>query len=114
MSEPTDRARNFRKSATTAEEAAWQTLRHFRKLGFPVRRQHPIGNYIADFAITSARLVIEIDGGIHNHPDVVGRDAERDRVLAAEGWRVLRIPNDVAFHPEHLHSRVAEALRLNT
>lgn len=112
MKSPTDRARIFRKSATSAEDAAWQTLRQFRKRGFPVRRQHPIGRYIVDFAINSARLVIEIDGGIHRHPDVIQKDAEREATLIAEGWSILRIPNDEAFHPEHLHNRVAKALQL--
>ena len=112
MNSPTDRARKLRKAATTAENSAWQTLRHFRKLGYPIRRQHPVAGYVVDFAITSAPLVIEIDGGVHNHPDVVDRDAERGDVLRALGWSVLRIPNAEAFHPEHLHSRVATALGL--
>ena len=56
--------------------------------------------------------MIEIDGGIHDHPDVVLRDAERDQVIRAAGWQVLRIPNDEAFHPEHLHLLVASALGL--
>ena len=112
MSSPTDRAGSFRKSATSAEDAAWQTMRHFRKLGFPVRRQHPISTFVVDFAITKARLVIEIDCGIHNHPDVAERDASRENKLKAAGWRVLRIPNEEAFHPEHLHLRVASALGL--
>lgn len=112
MDKPTERARNLRKTATSAEDAAWQTLRHFRKLGFPIRRQHPIGSFVVDFAIKSARLVIEIDGGIHNHPDVVLRDAERDQVLRASGWQVVRMPNDEDFFPEHLHARGASALGL--
>ena len=114
MNDPTKRARELRKTATTAEEAAWQTLRHFRKLGFPVRRQHPIGRYIADFAITSARLVIEIDGGVHRHPEVVVKDAKRDEALKHFGWRVLCVPNAEAFHPEQLHTLVANALGLNS
>ncbi|MAP95895.1 MAG: cytosine methyltransferase [Ponticaulis sp.] len=80
------------------------------KTRFPVRRQHPIEGFVAEFAITKVRLLIEIDGGIHNHPEVIARDLGRDAVLNSLGWRVLRIPNDEAFHPEHLHERVATAI----
>ncbi len=113
MSSLTDRARKLRKAATPAEDAAWQTLRHFRELGYAVRRQHPVAGYVVDFSITSARLVIEIDGGIHNHPDVAQKDKDRDAALAESGWQVLRIPNDEVFHAEHLYARVAGALQLD-
>ena len=56
-----------------------------------VRRQHPIGRYIADFAVPARKLVIEIDGG--QHATAAGRDAARTRVLEAQGWRVIRFWN---------------------
>ena len=107
---PKSRARHLRKTETTAEAKAWQTLRHFRKLGFPVRRQHPIESVIVDFAIPKAKLVIEIDGGIHKWSDVALKDAERDGQLKKLGWTVLRIPNQQALHDETLHTIVAKAL----
>ena len=56
-----------------------------------VRRQHPIGRHIADFAIPAHRLVIEIDGG--QHASTVERDDARSRTLEAHGWRVIRFWN---------------------
>ena len=106
------RARRLRKSANAPEDFAWQTLRTLREHGFPVRRQHPIESMIVDFAITKARLVIEIDGGIHKLPDVAHRDAERDALLKASGWDVLRIPAQEAFAPDHLLRLVQEKLGL--
>ena len=56
-----------------------------------VRRQHPIGRYIADFAVPADKLVIEIDGG--QHATAAARDAARTRMLEARGWRVIRFWN---------------------
>ena len=106
------RARHFRKSANAAEDIAWNTLRRLRTYGFAVRRQHPINGMIVDFAITRARLVIEIDGGIHALPEVASRDAERDRALKDLGWTILRIPAEDARHPDHLLRLVQQHLGL--
>jgi len=87
-------ARALRRDATRPEREAWIWLRTLRDEGIAVRRQHPIGRYIADFAIMRARVAIEIDGPLHAQQRE--QDAERDRIFAQLGWRVLR------FTPEHL------------
>ena len=56
-----------------------------------VRRQHPIGRHIADFAVPARKLVIEIDGG--QHAAAACGDAARTRMLEARGWRVIRFWN---------------------
>ena len=58
------------------------------------RRQHPIGAYYADFACDRLRLVIEIDGGVHDRDDVILNDHYRQQTLEALGWTVLRFTND--------------------
>ncbi|MEH6490016.1 endonuclease domain-containing protein [Hyphomonas oceanitis] len=108
----TPRARTLRQSSNAPEDAAWQALRQLRAQGFPVRRQHPINGMIVDFAITKARLVIEIDGGVHKRPDVQTRDRDRDARLSALGWDILRIPAQDVFDPDHLVGRVQEKLGL--
>ena len=105
-------ARRLRQSANTPEQKAWQTLRQLRRYGYPVRRQHPIGGYIVDFAIVKARLIIEIDGSIHAREDVKLRDEERQAYLEKLGWHVLRIEADVALSADHLMARVTQALGL--
>ena len=105
-------ARRLRQSANAPEIAAWKCLRRLRQYDFPVRRQHPIGPYIVDFAIERAKLVIEIDGGIHRLPDVAARDAEREAELEVLGWRVMRISAEEAFHSDLLWARVSELLGL--
>lgn len=107
---PTARAKRLRQNSTTGEQAAWAVLRKFRHYGFPVRRQHPISGIIVDFAIPKAKLIIEIDGSIHNKVEIQQRDAERDDRLRALGWRVIRIPNDEAFAKDHLFAKLASIL----
>ena len=103
-------ARRLRQAANTPEQKAWTTLRKLRAEGFPVRRQHPVGPYVADFAVVKEGLVIEIDGGIHRLPDVAARDAERQSVIEALGWRVLRITPEIAASPDHLLEAVRAIL----
>ena len=87
----TQRARALRKNATKAERILWRGLRAM-PLAVRVRRQHPIGSFIADFAVPSRKLVIEVDGG--QHATTVARDDARTRVLQAKGWRVIRFWNN--------------------
>ena len=56
------------------------------------RKQFPVAGYVADFACTSARLLVEIDGVAHDMGDRPQLDAERDNILRGKGWRILRIP----------------------
>jgi very-short-patch-repair endonuclease len=86
------RAKRLRKTATVAERLLWEEV---RKLNLNIRRQVPIGNYIADFASHTARLVIEIDGPHHDDPEARRRDAARTAWLKEAGYRVIRFPESV-------------------
>ncbi len=92
MSEKVAFARQLRKAPTDAEEVLWQILRtEFRNAKF--RRQVPIGPYVADFLSYSARVVIEVDGPIHDP----AKDARRDAWFAAADWCVLRFANRIVL-----------------
>jgi very-short-patch-repair endonuclease len=88
------RARTMRREPTLAEKALWKVLRDKRLSGLRFRRQVVMGTYIADFACFFPRLIVELDGAAHWNPDY---DAERDRWFEAQGFRVLRFPNDDAL-----------------
>ncbi len=88
-----DRAREMRHSPTASEERLWQALRGSR-FGVAFRRQVVIGNYIADFAASSVKLVVEVDGGSHRGRERL--DAKRDARLARAGWRVVRLSSEEA------------------
>ncbi|HJS29343.1 MAG TPA: DUF559 domain-containing protein, partial [Anaerolineales bacterium] len=86
------RAKELRKEMTPAEHALWQRLRRKQLLGLKFRRQHPLGPIIADFCCPSCRLIVEIDGSIHDFQK--GSDAERSEQFINYGYRVLRFRND--------------------
>jgi very-short-patch-repair endonuclease len=89
-----EHARAMRFQPTRSEERLWRSLSG-SKTGFAFRRQLVIGPYIADFACTKVRLVVEVDGASHEQRGL--HDAQRDRALAALGWSVLRIPEHMVF-----------------
>ena len=80
------RAQHLRANMTGVETRMWSRLRA-RRLGVKFRRQHPIGPYIVDFACCRAKLVVEIDGEMHEK----AYDIRRDRWLESLGWRVMRL-----------------------
>lgn len=58
-------SRGLRQSGGLAENRVWARLRGGAVDGWKVRRQHPVGRFVVDFACVPLRLVIEIDGGVH-------------------------------------------------
>jgi very-short-patch-repair endonuclease len=89
------RVRQLRQQQTPAEQLLWELLRDRRFLDAKFRRQHPLGSYIADFYCHQARLVIELDGNIHQTQTL--RDADRDEWMQANGLTVLRFSNDAVY-----------------
>ena len=83
------RAKTLRQKAPLSEAKLWNLLRGRRLAGLKFRRQVPIGPYTVDFLCLRHRLVVEADGPFHDGV----RDAERDRGLGREGFRVLRFTN---------------------
>lgn len=88
-----DQARELRQNMTEAEEQLWIQLRGRRFKGYKFRRQHPADRFVLDFYCHSAKLCIEVDGGIHNDPDISERDRNRTYELEQLGITVKRISN---------------------
>jgi len=104
------RARELRKKQTPAEEVMWQMLRDRRFLGLKFRRQHQIGDYIADYYCDEKKLVVELDGPIHGSTERKNHDAKRDAWLKTYGLTVVRITNDaVLTDTEETLDRIAQA-----
>ena len=82
---------------TVAETILWRALRGSRFEGYKFRRQVPIGKYVADFLCVEKKLIVELDGAPHHDPDQQIHDARRTIWLRAQGYRVLRIPNDTVI-----------------
>ena len=83
-------ARRLRRQLTYPEVMLWQRLRR-DALGCRFRKQHPIGPCVVDFCALSRRLVVDVDGAFHDSPAAQARDAERDKFLNDNGYRVLRV-----------------------
>ena len=86
-------AKEMKAYPTEAEDLLWRQLRA-TQLGVRFDRQAVIGPYIVDFVAHGLRLVVEVDGRIHDLPEHLAYDAERTSDLALVGYRVLRFRND--------------------
>lgn len=67
-------------------------IRDRRLGGLKLRRQHPIGPFVADFCCPERRLIVEIDGPVHELQRE--HDTERTVQLTVAGYRVVRFGND--------------------
>ncbi|MEO7307571.1 MAG: methionine--tRNA ligase [Ferruginibacter sp.] len=83
-----------RSNPTESENILWQILRGKKLDSYKFRRQHIIGSYIADFVCISKKLIIEVDGLIHQIPENLISDAERTTELNKLGFEVMRFTND--------------------
>jgi len=84
-------ARLLRKKMTHPEKLLWEKLKHKQINGLRFRRQHPIDFFIADFYCHAAKLVVEIDGEIHEGK----KDYDDGRLAGMEKYliRVIRFTN---------------------
>jgi very-short-patch-repair endonuclease len=84
---------DLRNNATEEEVILWKHLKGSQLLDKKFRRQHSIGNYIADFYCPECKLILEIDGEVHLTTGAIEKDKHRDENLAEMGFRILRIKN---------------------
>jgi very-short-patch-repair endonuclease len=102
-------ARAMRRAPTPAESALWRGIRKRHRGGLKFRRQHPHGRFVLDFCCPELKLVIEVDGGVHESQRQ--RDACRTAALEAEGYRVIRFDNkDVLHHLPWVLDRIDEVV----
>jgi very-short-patch-repair endonuclease len=104
------RAAELRAALTFAEARLWKhALRAGSMKGYSFHRQWPMFGYIADFYCNPLKLVIEVDGPIHDTPEQVEHDRVRDAALHGKGMRILRLTNEDVI--QHLQSAI-EAIEL--
>jgi very-short-patch-repair endonuclease len=93
---------------TEAEAVLWTALRRRQVAGLRFRKQHPVGPYILDFYCSEQSLAVEVDGGVHEDPNVHMRDVVRTLNLNHECITVLRFSNnDVLHHLDTVLDRIA-------
>ncbi len=83
----------MRRALTEAELKLWNEVRAHRLAGLGFRRQVPVAGYIVDFACSTKRLIVEVDGSQHGEHEERRVDAARTKRLEADGWTILRFWN---------------------
>ena len=85
-------AKQLRKEMTDAEKILWMHLKSgIQNLKF--RRQHPIGLYVADFFCHKLKLIVEVDGNIHDLEEIKIYDKEREKYFIGLGYKIIRFSN---------------------
>ncbi|MFZ4456984.1 MAG: valine--tRNA ligase [Bacteroidales bacterium] len=89
-----ENAKNLRKFSTEAESILWESLRGKQIENYKFRRQHVIDEFIVDFVCLSNKLIVEVDGGYHQTPEIQEADKLRTVTLEELGYRVIRFSNE--------------------
>ena len=104
-------ARHLRQRQTFAEKALWTLVRNRRLGGFKFLRQAVIDRYVVDFVCQSAKVIVELDGLVHEGREE--QDAERTRILELCGYLVLRFRNEqVLADPGGTMDEILAVLRI--
>jgi isoleucyl-tRNA synthetase/very-short-patch-repair endonuclease len=100
-----------KKNQTQSEGVLWECLRGKQLENYKFRRQHLIDEFIVDFVCLEKQLIIEVDGGYHNQPDVQKADALRTEILESLCYRVIRFTNEeVLSNIDYVLNRIKLAL----
>jgi very-short-patch-repair endonuclease len=86
--------RELRQESTEAEKLLWEELRNRKFNGLKFRRQHPLDKFIVDFYCNEKKIVLELDGGVHNEKINKEYDEARTAMLAGLNIIVLRFKNE--------------------
>ncbi|WP_339707293.1 class I tRNA ligase family protein [uncultured Kriegella sp.] len=86
-----EKAKKLRNNPAQAEAALWESLKG-KNLGDKFRRQHLIDDFIVDFVCLSKKLIVEVDGDIHDTQKA--EDEARTKALNERGFEVVRFRNN--------------------
>ena len=86
-----EQSRELRKNMTEQEKRLWFCF--LKEYPIKIYRQRVIGNYIADFYCSKAKIVIEIDGSQHYSDEGLNYDENRTNAINDFGIEVIRFSN---------------------
>ena len=89
--------KDLRNILTPAEATLWKALQNSNLEGRKFRRQHSMSNYIVDFYCPSEKIVIELDGSVHDDYSAQMYDLERTAFLNELNMKVIRFGNNEVF-----------------
>jgi len=107
-------AKELRKNMTDSEKVLWMHLKSGIQ-NFKFRRQHPIGLYVADFFCRKLKLIIEVDGSIHDLEENKINDKEREKFFTDSGYSIIRfsntqVHNEIEFILKEINSLIKKEL----
>lgn len=103
-----DERKELKQNMTPAEAVLWEQLKG-KKIGVKFRRQHMIDCFIPDFVSLPAKLIVEVDGGIHKKQ--IEYDNNRTFLLNERGFRVIRFTNEEVLQDiDNVVRRIRESL----
>lgn len=106
-----EHAKSNKDNPTNAELVLWELLKGKQLENYKFRRQHIIGQYIADFVCLPHKLIVEVDGKIHQLPENKESDEIRTNWLESHGFKVLRFTNEqVLSDPENVLHEIQKVL----
>ena len=104
----------LRRTETPTERMLWKRLRGKQLDGYRFRQQHGFGPYILDFYCPLLRLCIELDGEVHDSPEVQQHDRDRTEFLNENRIHVLRFRNkEVESNINNVLLRIREFINNN-
>jgi 5-methyltetrahydrofolate--homocysteine methyltransferase len=89
-----EKAKEMRNKPTEAEKMLWNVLSNKGIENYKFRRQHIVGEYIVDFICLEKRLIVEVDGAVHNDVSQIEHDKQRTECLESKGFKVIRFTNN--------------------
>ena len=89
--------KELRHNLTPAEAFLWKHLKSRQLEGKRFTKQHSIKSYIVDFYCASEKLIIELDGEVHNNPTAQAYDLKRTQRLEELGYTVIRFENKMVL-----------------
>jgi very-short-patch-repair endonuclease len=90
-------SKELRANMTLAEKCLWERIKARQIKGYRFCRQKPLGGFIVDFYCQKAKIVIEVDGGIHFKKEIHKSDKNKDAYFKSINLNVLRFTNQEIF-----------------
>ncbi len=107
-----EKAEERKNNPTEAGKILWESVKGKGLEGYNFKREHIIDEYIADFVCLAKGLIVEVDGGYHNDPEIKENDKLRSNFLKDNfGYKIIRFSNEeVIGNIENVLDRIKEAL----
>jgi very-short-patch-repair endonuclease len=107
-----EKRRQLRNTMTYCEKIVWMYLRK-KQFGYRFLRQYSVDKYVVDFYCPKLKLVVEIDGDVHDLPEQKEYDEKRQKELEEFGITFVRIKNEELLgNPNKAFVKIEDAIKL--